>query len=253
MVEAARRLTRVSPDGETERYGLSPFRLHDFVWQAWGAELLTPDKKGFGLKTPEAISSLEFLRSLYVEGIARPGSGVAPFRNEISSMIFEHPILEHSTETLNWDIAHVPMGPAERRITRGAVGAWSIPAWSKDPEAAWKVIRELASMEGQLQYLIEGLGGTRFDSIIEFMLVDYDPSRFGSPLTPESFQNRQVYLEAMTYAEVDKDRTYLNVTAMTTLLGPGGAITKPDQPISHILDELEQQILNVLAERPIAR
>lgn len=255
FLEAARRLTRRNADGETVQWGVAPFRLHEYIWRAWGADLLSADKQSAGLDTLEAYNALQFLRDLYLQHeVAARGQGT--WQQGTTAMLFEHPALERTPSEIRWDIAEVPVGPSGTRVTRGAVGAWSIPVWSQNPEAAWQVVGELASYEGQLRYLEEGLGGTRFDSIRHFLLEDYDPQKFVTPLHPDSFQNRDVFLQAMAYAHIDRDRQLLSAYipelafSGNTPLGDNGDITRPNRPLSHIVEDLTRKINATLAVHP---
>jgi|GEM_PF-3538371 len=255
FLEAAKRLTRRNADGTVTQWGVVPLRLHEFIWRAWGANLLTPDRTASGLLDPRAVDALQFLRDLYVVHEVAATS-TAQWDRGNAGMMFENPVLERNNSNMRWDIAEVPLGPAGVRVTRGAVGAWSIPSWSDKPERAWELIRHLASKEGQIRYLEEGLGGTRFDSIQEFMIDNYDPSKFQVPLHPDTFHNRDVYLQAMQYAVIDTERQLLAEYVPelgfggNTPLGNTGAITRDAVPVTQILEELSQKINAALRQYP---
>ena len=255
FLDAAKRLTRVNGDGTVTQWGVIPLRLHEYIWRAWGVPLLTPDRTASAFTDPRAHDALQFLRDLYVtHGVAT--ANINAWTSGQASMLLEHPALERHDGTLRWDIAEVPLGPSGERVTRGAVGAWSIPTWSKDPDAAWELVRHLASKDGQIRYLEEGLGGTRFDSIREFMIDNFDPNSFQPPLHPEAFGNRHVYLEAMQYAVIDTERQLLAEYVPelgfgnNTPLGITGDITRADRPVSHIIEDLVNKINIALRDHP---
>ncbi len=260
FLDAARKLTLdKNGDGMADQYGLYPLRMHEYIWRAWGAEFLTPDYKnsGFRANYSQAVEALQFIRDLYQLHKVAWGVSWANWEKGVVGMVIENPCLEHSKDTLNWDVANIPLGPTGKRISRGAIAGWSLPVWSNRSEEAWTVLRQLASKEGQMQYIKEGLGGTRIDALRDFYLHNYNRQAFVTPVNERSFQNREVVVTAMDYSEVDPYTTiigdFYNRQIGPLIANNNSAVAKDTRPVSEIVEQIIQLTNAYLAENPIKR
>ncbi len=76
-------------------------------------------------------------------------------------------------EVMNWDMRHVPLGPAGIRKVLGTTDAWSITKQTQNPDEAWEVLNFLAGPIFQSKAVVgqEGLIPVR-KSLIESFISD---------------------------------------------------------------------------------
>jgi multiple sugar transport system substrate-binding protein len=136
-------------------------------WANWGyfvnsggGGFFNADKTGCALNTPESIAGLEFYQGLYNSGYGVPFGEDAepPFKAGTVGMFINGrwatPGAREIT-SFNWDVAPLPTGPDPGRNWL-FWGAYVVNANTEHPEAAWKLVEELTSVEVQSE--ISSLG-----------------------------------------------------------------------------------------------
>lgn len=161
--EYARRLTRIGPDGDVERYGvrcnLWTQAFLPWVWQA-GGDLLSADRHHSALGDGPAAESLGFLAALRADGshppFAQPEVHATPrYRFGRGTIAMVGPTGRWSVQGLReefpafrYDVLPLPVGPAGNRDTALAMTAWCVSAQSPNQAAATTLLRFLAGEVG---------------------------------------------------------------------------------------------------------
>jgi multiple sugar transport system permease protein len=157
LLAACRATTRdLDGDGRADQYGISLTQwlqaVAPWIWQN-GGELLDERRERSRLAEPEAALALAFLRSLLHE--ERVASFDASFENQMAQGLFQAgraafygPVgywetyrFRHLRE-FEWDVAPLPRGA--RAATAIAMTAFVVPRTSREPELAYRFVRELA-------------------------------------------------------------------------------------------------------------
>ncbi|HVS10586.1 MAG TPA: extracellular solute-binding protein [Planctomycetota bacterium] len=157
LLAACRATTRdLDGDGRTDQYGISLTQwlqaVAPWIWQN-GGELLDERRERSRLGEPEAVEALAFLRALLHE--ERVASFDASFENQMAQGLFQAgraafygPVgywetyrFRHLRE-FEWDVAPLPRGA--RAATAIAMTAFVVPRTSREPELAYRFVRELA-------------------------------------------------------------------------------------------------------------
>ena len=136
-------------------------------WANWGyfvnsggGGFFNADRTACALDTPESIAGLEFYQNLYNSGYGVPFGEDAepPFKAGTVGMFvngrWATPGAREIT-AFNWDVAPMPTGPAPGKDWL-FWGAYVVNANTANPEAAWKLVEELTSVEVQSE--ISSLG-----------------------------------------------------------------------------------------------
>ena len=136
-------------------------------WANWGyfvnsggGSFFNADKTACALDTPESIAGLEFYQGLYNAGYGVPFGEDAepPFKAGTVGMFINGRWATPGAREItafNWDVAPLPTGPAPGRNWQ-FWGAYVVNANTANPEAAWKLVQELTSVEVQSE--ISSLG-----------------------------------------------------------------------------------------------
>jgi ABC-type glycerol-3-phosphate transport system substrate-binding protein len=180
FVEYAKKLTRAG------RYGLGLIgrrqeglfmRFNPFLWGA-GGEYLTPDNKRSALDTPEALEGFRFYIELFTKHkVVPPGvieQGAQEVRTQMAhekvSMNIAVPQAPGIIQALNPNMkvrevmAAAPLPVYKKRVTAAEYGMRVISAFTKNPEAAWRVYKAWYSKEIQLRnFKIAGVLSARLD------------------------------------------------------------------------------------------
>ncbi len=152
-------------------------RFNPLFWGA-GAEYLTPDEKHSALDTPEALEGFKFYVELFTKHkVVPPGvveQGAQEVRTQMAfekvSMVIAVPQSWRIINALNPNLkahevlsaAPVPVG--KKKVTAVEYGVFVISAFTKNPEAAWKVYKAWYSHDVQLMdYKIAGVLPARLD------------------------------------------------------------------------------------------
>jgi multiple sugar transport system substrate-binding protein len=152
LVAMARKLTRdTNQDGKVDLYGWqfdsSVTRFEPFL-MAFGARMLSEDGSQSMLNSPLAARAFQFYHDAAVQFGVKGGSfqqGTAVFYSMGGPWMV--PGFRKSISGWDWDILPAPGGPGGRGTTLGS-DAMYISSTCKHPEAAWKFIKYLTSVEG---------------------------------------------------------------------------------------------------------
>lgn len=161
--DAAKKLTK----GGVYGFGVPPDqgRFPVFLFQN-GADILTADKKASALNTKAAAEALEFYSGLVFKDKAgaRPSDLGNQWQGTLFgqgkvAMVYEGgwliPYLKNEFPNIKYGVSELPKGPKGRGNLYFTV-AYVIPNTSKQPEAAWKLIQHLTSLESQTKVLESG-------------------------------------------------------------------------------------------------
>ncbi len=199
-----RRTTRDDDgDGRPEQYGVSLTQwlqaVAPWIWQN-GGELLAADGGRSLLGEPAAVDALAFLHGLlHREHLA---SFDASFANQLSQGLFQagraalygpvgywETYRFKSIREFRWDVLPLPRGL--RAATAVAMTVYVVPRTARDPELAYRFLRELAGPRYQrvLAEIGNGVPGLREAA--------YSPSFLKPDVAPES---EHVFLDVMADA-----------------------------------------------------
>jgi multiple sugar transport system substrate-binding protein len=133
---------------------------------AAGAEVISEDGSSIVLDSPEAATALDFYYGLYRDELAStpadvgadwPGDALA---KGLADIVFEgnwvFPFLQSNAPDLQFGIAEMPAGPAEKATLAFTV-SFSAFSGTQEPEAAWTVINYLTGEEGMGKWTSLGL------------------------------------------------------------------------------------------------
>jgi multiple sugar transport system substrate-binding protein len=136
-------------------------------WANWGyfvnsggGSFFNEDKTACALNSPESIAGLEFYQGMYNKGLGVPFGEDAepPFKAGTVGMFMNGRWATPGAREItafNWDVAPLPTGPAPGNNWQ-FWGAYVVNANTANPEAAWKLVQELTSVEVQSE--ISSLG-----------------------------------------------------------------------------------------------
>jgi multiple sugar transport system substrate-binding protein len=158
LVEYAKKLTTGS------RYGIGLIgsrqeglfmRLNPFIWGA-GGEYLTPDGKRSAMDTPEFLEGFKFYVELFTKHKVVPPGVIEQGAQEVRTQVAHEKVSMNISVPQAWKIVQainpnmkvletltavpVPAGP-KKKVTAAEYGMRVISAYTKNPEAAWKVYK----------------------------------------------------------------------------------------------------------------
>jgi ABC-type glycerol-3-phosphate transport system substrate-binding protein len=180
FLDYARKLTRAG------RYGVGILgarqegvfmRFNPWLWGA-GGDYLTPDEKRSALDTPAALEGFKFYVELFTKHkVVPPGvieQGAQEVRTQLAhekvSMIITLPAAPGIVQAINpkmnvrevMALAPVPVG--KKKVTSAWFSVRVISAFTKNPDAAWKVYRTWMDSESQMRnFKIAGVLSSRLD------------------------------------------------------------------------------------------
>lgn len=182
-----------------------------YTWQA-GGELLSADGTEWTLDTPEMVDALEYNASYFTSGVASlDGPGFLDsqpyFVEGKTAAMITGPWVIGSLDGVageeGWTASHVATVPvpagAGGNIGAIAGGSWGVLADSDNPEAAWKLIRELSAPATQV---------AQFEAYASLPAVESawdDPAIADQPLLTAFFtglQNTRTFPQVASWAEV---------------------------------------------------
>lgn len=170
--EAARKLTKVGPDGTTLVYGFGlPGKNGSHVWfrmlpEIWGCggDICDPQMKTATLNTDAVKKALEYYTSFYFEGLS-PKSMLENDQTATSQM-FASGTVAMTIENVSWiknnvldknlfDVG-VAMYPGLNSTNTAGLGGWNacIPASAKNKEGAAVFIDKVTGVEGMKKQLL---------------------------------------------------------------------------------------------------
>jgi multiple sugar transport system substrate-binding protein len=165
MLAIARKLTiDNNGDGRTDIWGVHSFLtlmgwpVHSSLLQPFGGRLTTDDSETrLAFNDPKTRAAMDWWLDLVTEHRVSPtpdemNTGPALENGKIA-MVFTgswgiNTYRQHYPD-LNWDVAHVPIGPAGR-FTAAESSGYGISATSKHPDEAWIYLNEYMSTKGQV-------------------------------------------------------------------------------------------------------
>ncbi|MFC1672080.1 ABC transporter substrate-binding protein, partial [Planctomycetota bacterium] len=249
MLDAAGKLTRdTDGDGRTDLWGMTPYSWWIFVWQN-GGRILSEDRSRCVLLEPRAIEALEFWAALrYKHGVtptleAEADMGMHQmFIAQRVAMSFEiYPIVSVYRKTceFEWDLAHVPAGPAGR-CTEVRGSALAMSRQCRNREAAFEFVRWLTAVPGMSRLLTVEMPSWK-------SLADSD-AFVKMPGLPSS---KHVAVESMEYARLPLQHPLYN--EIMDALNP--ALQKAQRGEVTVREALEQAVpqVNKILERHRAR
>lgn len=136
-------------------------------WANWGyfvnsggGSFYNADRTACALDTPESIAGLKFYQDLYTSGVGVPFGEDAepPYKSGTVGMFINGRWATPGAREItgfNWDVAPLPTGAAPGKNWL-FWGAYVVNAKTANPEAAWKLVEELTSVE--VQNKISSLG-----------------------------------------------------------------------------------------------
>ncbi|HHW08448.1 MAG TPA: extracellular solute-binding protein [Firmicutes bacterium] len=160
FMEYARKLTRYSPSGEVERYGIrwAPDNVDTLILQAGGYEFDHPTAPTkCGILLPQTIQALETWTSWFHpnpiathSGSEDVASGKAAMGIHVSSHI---DTFVDAKLLFSWDVVRYPKGPANNGHVE-TISAFMMTSNSKNPELAWKLLSFLVTDREAALYLL---------------------------------------------------------------------------------------------------
>jgi multiple sugar transport system substrate-binding protein len=156
LVRTAKALT--DPGKGTFGLVLAPDLESSIPW-IWsnGGEVFSADMKSARLNAPETVAAMKFLFDLLfvhkaavpVRDLANANFGPEAFVGGKVGMYFDGPwrfVSVRQNAKFSWDVVPFPAGQAGS-IPWVAGSGWGVSSQSKNPELAWKVLRELTSTD----------------------------------------------------------------------------------------------------------
>ena len=175
MVRMGKKLTiDKNNDGTPDQYGLTHYSWDIAIYQSGGDvvdDVLNPKRSTFS--TPAVKTALMFCRDLaFKHKIAPPPvqqqyrTTYEMFTSGYVAMTMDGHWMVPNYRTISsfkWDVQILPKGVKTAGLAYGS--CYSIPKGSKHPEAAWKLIKYLASREGQKALVSDGFSVPALKSI----------------------------------------------------------------------------------------
>jgi multiple sugar transport system substrate-binding protein len=215
LVEVGQKLTLDKDgDGTIDQWGLYTETTDmenawsSFVWQA-GGDILNADGTATALDKPESAAGIQFLQDLiWKHKVAADPAVFAEtgdaFEQGVAAMEINGSWLvpTHQAAGINFGIAPLPKGAAGPASSVNATGA-VIYRMSKSPEAAWELVKYLASPAAQekIMALKASVPANK-----EILTTTY----------PSSFDGAQVFADTLAYAHLKP--TFPGYEEFTTIL-----------------------------------
>lgn len=163
LEEVSRKVTRREADGSLEILAFDPLFVPDAGWDFWlfsnGGTIVSEDLRTVKLVTPEAISTLEWIRSFVdvinggIEAMqahaAKYTSGFADGRVAMSLRgSWDWYILRQTVPDINMALAMPPAGPNGKSINLVDKGwGYGIPKGAPHPYESWLLIKYMTTAE----------------------------------------------------------------------------------------------------------
>jgi multiple sugar transport system substrate-binding protein len=136
------------------------------ILEGHGAYWINPDTLEVGLDRPEAIASVEFLRTAIAKKVSPPG--VTTYAEEETRLLFQngkvaflrnwpyvYSLAQDSAIAGKYQIEPMVHAPGKKSVA--TLGGWGlgISTTTKHPDAAWQVLEFLSSEESQREFILE--------------------------------------------------------------------------------------------------
>ncbi|MBI2941940.1 MAG: sugar ABC transporter substrate-binding protein [Chloroflexi bacterium] len=200
VVKAGKPLTKKDSAGKPLQWGRVIDRAAYIGWMnalwAHGQPIFNDDVTKILLDSPKGIAALQWMYdTVYKDGIA-PGPGQdlqggfpgGKYAMEWGAHVAGWPGFRKAN--LKWDIVRLPKGPVSRG-NRNALDTWTAAAQSKNPDAAWELIKFGSSYESGLKLANAGYAPYRKSVARDSWLKGTKGSRAVDP------QNMEDYFVAM--------------------------------------------------------
>lgn len=210
FLAVAKQLTVKDDNGNVVQYGSAPltdYRGYTSILWSFGGEVLNENRTECTLDSQEAIDAVQWIAdTINVEGITPTPAEGANFEqlflsNKVAMFIsgrWSTQQLWNAEDAPNWDIAHMPYGPAGR-FTRSSAGSHAIAAATKYPDQAWKLVKYLSSADLMDAFAASGL-----------VVPAYEPSAYSDTfLQPEMENpaNPEIFLDCLEYGKLEPVNT----------------------------------------------
>lgn len=202
LYNAAKKLT-VSRGNKVETWGFGEQNLDEYVWRLWGVPFLDNSRTRSGWENPKAIEAWAWYGQIYQEGIVQNDWSQWAAGKVGLRLAWPHTLIEVARTVADaWDIALHPVGATGERVSRAAGAQWVILKTSKNPEAAWRLLKFLISEEAQYAFLLRGRGGVHLSAMRRYWVTEFNPAKSGIT-NPRTLRNRQVMVDAYAYASLE--------------------------------------------------
>lgn len=242
VLDVAKKLTKdTNNDGTPDTWGIiAPwqwFQRVNVVW-AFGGSILNSDYTAFTMHQEPAVRAIQWIADLMHRYKVAPTNLYYSFTTGKAGMFFAGywDIGYHKNNKFAWDAQVLPSGPAGRFVRTGT-GGYAIPAGSKQKEAAWDLLKFLASYEAGVAI---GESGTAIPAHRQAAL---HPSVIsGIP------KNRRAFVESLQWGRIDPVTTVWKEMndAIDKALSPVWAGTEDAQ---HALSTVEPKINAILKQQ----
>ena len=205
MLDKARKLAKIDPDGRVVRYGFYAWAWQNFIY-AFGGKLVDEVKNPteYMMNSKESIEGLQFYADLINRYRVHPtGTAMANlamgvqgmFMTErlamFSSGIWETPGLR-KIDNFEWDVVMFPKGPTGIRAFGTGGSGYCILKSTRYPDEAYKVLKALAGKDAQRMLAETGLTQPAIMDIAEIWADD-----------GKAPKNKKMLLGAMQYVVYD--------------------------------------------------
>lgn len=225
--DLANKLTLRDERRRVSQFGYCGFQWDTLAWRpflyVYGGHLFNEDGTKCIFDEPITIEAMKYLHALSEEDRVMPSPNAAEQGAPLHLFISNRAALMFSgswtrrdlrrVKGMRWGIAHMPYGSNGKRSTFLAQRLLAISAHTKHPKEAWEFVRYQMSYDGMKVYLEGGDAIPTLKSIALGPFIEFDP-RY-----PEENNNR-LYIEAMSYAEVERTSPYFELTQADALVSP---------------------------------
>ncbi|MDD5066037.1 MAG: sugar ABC transporter substrate-binding protein [bacterium] len=209
LVAAGKKLTLdKNKDGQPEQYGITHYSWDIAIYQNGGDVVDNPlNPKRSAFQTARVMEALNFCRDLgFKHKITPPPvqqqyrSVYEMFTTGYAAMTMDGhwmiPNYRKSIKGFRWDCVVLPKGRKKAGLAYGS--CFSIPRASKNPEAAWKLIKYLAGYQGQQVLIADGFSVPALKTIADTQLYLAPP--------PE---NQRAFLDMIPAGHLKPQTEYL--------------------------------------------
>lgn len=205
LLEAGRKLVRRDGEGRVTQYGFLIPQSFESGWgplvrQLGGAIFDEAGERIVINDSPAAREALSFIHAAIYEHEVQPVSGASFHRGEIGVIAGLSGFQAHlQLNNFEWDIGWVPRPPNGERLVGVTTLNLSMPAFAREPEAAWEFIKFMASADGQREIIRLGrLGPAAPELLLTREWADMHPNLSISNIL-EQIRERHYLLEANPY------------------------------------------------------
>ncbi len=203
FLKAAQALTK--GEGATRQFGAAGFQQQGFAFytfiRVWheGGDVLSPDRTRYTMNEEPGVRAVRWIQDLIhvhkVHAAAADLAGVGVdqvFKTGRVAMLINISVYSaFQGAPFEWDIQHLPRTADGRQITRNASAGHSLTAASRNRDAAWTLLKYLASREVFEHMVSQGL------TIPAHRAVAESPLHLNPDKPPRS---QKIAVDALAYA-----------------------------------------------------